>query len=54
LRIAPYHARESVGFSFVTLGEELRAWKFLLNDRFGGTREEVDGVMRKRFREVET
>jgi len=31
--------------TFVTLGEEVRAWKFLLDERFEGVREEVDRVM---------
>lgn len=40
--------------TFVTLGEEVRAWEFLLDDRFGGVREEVDEVVGKWFAEVET
>lgn len=33
--------------TFVTLGEEVRAWKFLLNKRFDGMRGEVDRVVGK-------
>lgn len=35
--------------TFVTLGEELRAWKFLLDGRFEGVRGEVDGVVGEWF-----
>ncbi|MGB9776392.1 MAG: hypothetical protein ACPL7C_07550, partial [Anaerolineae bacterium] len=35
--------------TFVTLGEELRAWKFLLDGRFEGVREEVDEVVGEWF-----
>ena len=40
--------------TFVTLGEELRAWKFLLDDRFSVVREDVDEVVGAWFGEVET
>ncbi len=35
--------------TFVTLGEELRAWKFLLDERFEGVRDEVDRVVEEWF-----
>ena len=35
--------------TFVTLGEEVRAWKFVLSERFEGVREEVDGVVGEWF-----
>ncbi len=35
--------------TFVTLGEEVRAWKFLLDGRFAGVREEMDGVVGEWF-----
>lgn len=35
--------------TFVTLGEEVRAWKFLLDGRFEGVRGEVDGVVGEWF-----
>jgi len=40
--------------TFVTLGEEVRAWKFLLDGRFEGVREEVDEVAREWFGYKET
>lgn len=33
--------------TFVPLGEELRAWKFLLDRRFEGVKEEVDGMIKE-------
>lgn len=38
--------------TFVTLGEELRAWKFLLDGRFEGVREMVDEVAGEWFGNV--
>lgn len=38
--------------TFVTLGEEIRAWKFVLDGRFGGVREEVDRVVGECFGNV--
>jgi len=38
--------------TFVTLGEELRAWKFMLDGRFERVRGEVDGVVREWFGDV--
>ena len=41
-------AAQEVGIAdptFVPLGEEVRAWKFLLNERFEEVREEVDEVL---------
>jgi hypothetical protein len=35
--------------TFVTLGKELRAWKFLLDERFNGVRGEVDRVVGEWF-----
>jgi hypothetical protein len=35
--------------TFVTLGEELRAWKFLLDEQFNGVRGEVDRVVGEWF-----
>ena len=40
--------------TFVTLGEEVRAWKFLLDDRFVEVREEADEVVGVWFAEAET
>jgi len=37
--------------TFVTLGEEVRAWKFLLDGRFAGVRERVDGLTSEWFSE---
>ena len=38
--------------TFVTLGEEIRAWKFLLDGRFEVVRKEVDGVVGEWFGNV--
>ncbi len=38
--------------TFVTLGEEVRAWKLLLDERFEGVREEVDGMVGEWFGSV--
>jgi hypothetical protein len=35
--------------TFVPLGEEVRAWKFLLDGRFAAVREEVDRVVGEWF-----
>jgi hypothetical protein len=40
--------------TFVILGEEVRAWKFLLDDRFVEVREEADEAVEVWFAEVET
>jgi len=38
--------------TFVPLGEELRAWKFLLDGRFEGVREEIDRLVEEGFRGI--
>jgi len=35
--------------TFVTLGEELRAWKFILDRRFDDVRDRLDGTIRAWF-----
>jgi hypothetical protein len=35
--------------TFATLGEEVRAWKLLLDGRFDGVRGKVDGLVGERF-----
>ena len=37
--------------TFVTLGEEVRAWKFLLDKRFDGVREKVNHATETWFEE---
>lgn len=37
--------------TFVTLGEEVRAWKFILDQRFDGIRDRLDGATKAWFEE---
>jgi len=48
------HTANEVGIddpTFVTLGEEVRAWKFILNRRFDAIRDRLDGAIKAWFEE---